>query len=123
MQKEGVTDERLIILFNAVAKYAEESTDPSSKPWLAVKSSLGDLCLIVVGCWKTTEFSTCPYQLEEVDEVTLPAHFPNQLRRVTEEQACNIQRVLQIAFNIGRAIQHKLIPSALTLDDFVKLSQ
>ena len=115
-------DQKLLAkIFGLVVEYAKGSLGMEREPWVILKALLEDLGNNVVGKWKTTEFSSYQYNQETLDDVTLPAHFTNQLRRIPEEQPCNIQRVLQVAFNLGRAIQHKLLLETLTLDYFVEL--
>lgn len=109
-------------LYKLIVEYASGLTEMSRIPWDDIKESLGNLRNTPVGSWKTTEFSAREYQLEKGhDGNTLIAHFTNQLRRVPEEHDCILQRVLQVAFNVGRALYYGLLKVAPNLDYFVEL--
>lgn len=109
-------------LYKRIVKCASGLTEMSRIPWDKIKKLLGDLRNTPVGFWKKTKFSAREYQLEKgLDGNTLITHFTNQLRRVPEEHDCILQRVLQVAFNVGRALYYGLLKVAPNLDYFVEL--
>jgi len=119
LRKRGpISHKALRILFELVKKYARFHKDQSIKPWEDIKALLKTLGLRVVGEWKNNRFTgSIDNLVSDYDEFgkVLPIHFINQLTRIPARDLCNIQRILQIAFNLGRAKLN------FTLDYFVKL--